>query len=316
MSFSENSTVPPGNTINQVIWNFGEIDSLFVSNGTQVYIDSGLYVGFLQVSTAEGCSTIEEFNVTVHPKPIITFSTENYCPNEEITFTASNSYDVPLESYLWDLGQNSNTSIDSNPNYSYGLTGNFEVELISIDTNSCIDTVLQNVYVQPAPIADISILNPCEYSVWNLTDNSSIADTFEITSYNWDYGDGTDSINPIQGKFYESYGDYEVQLILTADNGCVDTSSQNLTVHPNPIINFEVGPACKNTWTQFENTSTIPFGDLTASNWLVNLQFSDDEINPAFKFTTTGIQLIALQSTSDKGCVIDSTFTIDVQNES
>lgn len=315
LSFSENSTVPPGNTINQVIWDFGEIDSLFVSNGTQVYIDSGLYVGFLQVSTAEGCSTVEEFNVTVHPKPIITFSTENYCPNEEITFTASNSYDVPLESYLWDLGQDSNTSVDSNPNYSYGLTGNFEVELISIDTNSCVDTVLQNVYVQPAPIADISILNPCEYSVWNLTDNSSIADTFEITSYNWDYGDGTDSINPIQGKFYESYGDYEVQLILTADNGCVDTSSQNLTVHPNPIINFEVGPACKNTWTQFENTSSIPFGDLTASNWLVNLQFSDDEINTAFKFTTTGIQLIALQSTSDKGCVIDSTFTIDVQNE-
>ena len=315
LNFTESSTVPPGNTIDQVVWNFGEADSVFTSTGAQIYQDSGLYSAFLEVSTLEGCSSKETFNIRVHPKPMLIFSTENYCPYEEISFSASNSYDVPLESYLWEFGQNGNTSLDSNPSYSYGLSGNYDVELIAIDTNSCIDTVVQNVSVQPAPVADISILNPCEYSVWDLTDNSSITDTFEITTYEWNYGDGTDSINPVQGKFYENYGEYTVQLILTADNGCMDTSTQNLTVHPNPIINYQVGPACKNTWTEFKNTSTIPLGNLAESNWLFNLQYSYDEINASIKFPTTGIQLIALQSESDQGCVIDSTFTVDVQNE-
>ncbi len=46
LTFSENSTVPPGNTISEVIWNFGELDSVFTSTGAQIYQDSGLYAGF------------------------------------------------------------------------------------------------------------------------------------------------------------------------------------------------------------------------------------------------------------------------------
>ncbi|MDB4649191.1 PKD domain-containing protein [Crocinitomicaceae bacterium] len=314
-SYSENSTVPPGNTIEQVIWDFGDLDSSFNSNGSYVYIDSGSFTASLQVSTLEGCSSQDEFTITVHPKPITTFETTNYCPYEEISFSASNSYDVPLESYQWEFGQNGNTSIDSNPSYFYGLSGNYEVELISVDTNNCIDTVIQNVFIQPAPVADISILNPCEYAIWNLTDNSNIADTFQITTYEWNYGDGTNSINPGQGKYYENYGEYAVQLVLTGNNGCVDTTEQNITVHPNPVINYQVGPACKNTWTKFENLSTIPQGTLAETNWLFNLQFEDSATNTSFNFPTTGIQLLTLTSTSDQGCIVDTIFTVDVSEE-
>ena len=315
LNFTENSTVPPGNTINQVIWNFGEVGSVFSSSGAQIYQDSGLYNGFLEISTLEGCSSKETFNIRVHPKPILSFSTANYCPYEEISFSATNSYDVPLESYQWKFGQNGNMSLDSNPSYSYGFSGNYDVELIAVDTNNCIDTVAQNVYVQPAPVADISILNPCEYTIWDLTDNSSIADTFEITTYEWNYGDGTDSINPVQGKYYENYGEYTVQLVLTGNNGCMDTSAQNLTVHPNPIINYQIGPACKNTWTEFIDLSTIPQGTLTGTDWLFNLQFEDNTTSTYFNFPTTGIQLVTLTSESDQGCVIDTTFTVDVNEE-
>ena len=106
-----------------------------------------------------------------------------------------------------------------------------------------------------------------------------------------------------------------VQLILTANNGCMDTSIRNLTVHPNPIINYQIGPACKNTWTEFDDMSTIPQGSITATDWLFNLQFEDNTTSTSFNFPTTGIQLISLQSTSDQECVVDSTFTIDVQKE-
>ena len=313
--FNESSTVPPGNTITDVIWNFGELDSVFTSAGTQVYLDSGIYIGFLEVSTLEGCSSKENFVVEVFPKPIISFETTNYCPYEEIGFTPSNNYNVPLSSFNWNFDQDGNTSTEGFPSYSYGLTGNYDVELVAIDSNSCIDTVVQSVYVQPAPIADISIVNPCEVNALEISDNSSITDTFSIVTYAWNYGDNTSAINPTEEKSFEEYGAYTVQLVLTADNGCVDSTEQNITVHPNPILNYEVGPACMNTWTNLSDLSEIPLGSLSESNWLINLQFSDNQTNTAFKFPTKGIQLIALQSTSDQGCVRDTSFTIDVAAE-
>jgi len=315
LNFSENSTVPPGNTIDQVIWNLGEVDSVFSSSGAQIYQDSGLYAGFLEVTTLEGCSSKENFVIEVFPKPIISFETTNYCPYEDIIFEASNEYVVPLNSFNWNFDQDGNTSNEVSPSYNFGVTGNYNVELISIDSNQCADTVVQVVFIQPAPVADIFISNPCEFAVWDIDDNSSISDNFEIATYEWNYGDETDSINPVQGKYYENYGEYSVQLILTANNGCMDTSIQNIAVHPNPIINYQVGPACKNTWTEFDDLSTIPQGSLTETNWLFNLQFEDTATNTSFNFPTTGIQLLTLRSTSDQGCIVDTTFTVDVSEE-
>ena len=134
-------------------------------------------------------------------------------------------------------------------NYTYGTSGNYDVQLTAVDTNNCTDTVIQNVFIQPAPVAEISIINPCEYTPLDITDNSSIADTFSIVTYTWNYGDNTSAINPNEDKIYESYGQYNVQLALEADNGCVDTVEQLITVYPKPVLAYDVGPACKNTWT-------------------------------------------------------------------
>ena len=91
--------------------------------------------------------------------------------------------------------------------------------------------------------------------------------------------------------------------------------SQTITVHPNPILNYNVGPACKNTWTALENISTISLGSLSETNWLINLQFTNIETNTAFNFPTTGIQFVNLEAVSDQGCALDTTFEINVQDE-
>ena len=298
-----------------MVWDFGDLDSSFNSNGSHIYVDSGSFNASLQVSTLEGCSSQDEFTITVHPKPIISFTTENYCPYEEIEFSASNEYDIPLFFYNWEFGQNASSSTDVFPSYTYGTSGNYDVQLIAVDTNNCIDTVIQNVFIQPAPVAEISIINPCELAPLEIIDNSSIADTFSIVTYTWNYGDNTSAINPNEDKIYESYGQYNVQLALEADNGCVDTLEQLITVHPKPVLAYDVGPACKNTWTSLENISTIPEGSLTETNWLINLQYNFNQQNTAFKFPTLGIQLVNLESISDQGCISDTTFEIDVQNE-
>jgi PKD repeat protein len=135
-----------------------------------------------------------------------------------------------------------------------------------------------------------------------------------VTSH-WSYGDGTEATNPSFQKVYETYGDYDVQLIVTANNGCQDTLIQNITIHPKPILGWQIGPACKNTWTTFENQSTIPLGSIIQTDWLVNLQYPLEGTSSAYKFVTTGVQYLNLTSTSDQGCITDTLVIVNVQPE-
>ncbi len=170
-------------------------------------------------------------------------------------------------------------------------------------------------YIQPQPIADFSFTNTCELSAVNFANNSSIADTFSIVNSHWSYGDGTQANNPNFQKVYQAYGDYEVELVVTANNGCQDSLSQTITIHPKPILGWQVGPACKNTWTTFENQSTIPLGSIAQTDWLVNLQYPLEGSSSAYKFVTTGVQYLNLTSTSDQGCTTDTLIIVNVQPE-
>jgi hypothetical protein len=76
-----------------------------------------------------------------------------------------------------------------------------------------------------------------------------------------------------------------------------------------------VGPACKNTWTIFENQSTIPLGNIAETDWLVNLQYPLEGTSSAYKFVTTGVQYLNLTSTSDQGCSKDTLIIVNVQPE-
>ena len=68
-------------------------------------------------------------------------------------------------------------------------------------------------------------------------------------------------------------------------------------------------------WTTFENQSTIPLGNVTQTDWLVNLQYPLEGTSSAYKFVTLGVQYLNLTSTSDQGCNSDTLIIINVQPE-
>jgi PKD repeat protein len=315
-SFSDNSFIPNNNgTISTKTWSISEGTTLSGSFGNFSIDTSGTFNVTLLVETVEGCSSNISFPIVVHSKPSISFITQNYCPYEAIQFTPQNSFPIGIGSHLWNFNQNNNTSTASNPSYSFGQSGIFNVSLQAEDINGCRDTIVQPVYIQPAPVADFSFNNTCELSAVNFANNSSIADTFSLGMSQWTYGDGTASTNPAIQKVYQGYGEYDVQLVVTANNGCQDTLSQTITIHPKPILGWQVGPACKNTWTSFENQSTIPIGSITQTDWLVNLQYPFEGPSSEFLFVTTGEQYLNLTSTSDQGCSTDTLIIVNVQPE-
>jgi PKD repeat protein len=314
--YNDSSEVPNDNgTINNKTWSISEGSSYSGSSGTFVIDTAGTFNVTLLVETEQGCSSTTTFPLVVHPKPVISFTTQNYCPYEEIEFTPLNSTLLTLNSFLWNFNQNNNSSTASNPIYSFGQTDTYNVSLQAQDINGCRDTVVQAVFIQPAPVADFTFNNTCELSAVNFVNNSSIADTFSVVSNQWSYGDGTQATNPSFQKVYQEFGDYDVQLVVTANNGCQDTLAQTITIHPKPILGWQVGPACKNTWTTFENQSAIPIGNIAETDWLVNLQYPLEGTSSAYKFVTTGVQYLNLTSTSDQGCTTDTLIIVNVQPE-
>jgi hypothetical protein len=311
--FSDNSFVPNPYSISEVKWIFNGVDTVSQTSGHYLPELSGALNVLLEVNSAQ-CQNTANFNVTVHPKPSISFTTQNYCPYEEIEFTPQNSTFSILNSTFWNFSDNT-TSTSSNPTHVFGTTDTYNVSLQAQDINGCRDTVVQAVYIQPAPVADFTFNNTCELSVVNFVNNSTIADTFSVVTNQWLYGDNTQATNPSIQKVYQTYGDYNVQLIVTANNGCQDTLSQNIIIHPKPILGWQVGPACKNTWTTFENQSTIPLGSIIQTDWLVNLQYPLEGTSSAYKFVTTGVQYLNLTSTSDQGCITDTLVIVNVQPE-
>jgi len=314
-SYLDNSFVPNGNgTISSKIWSISQGDTLTGSTGNFSIDTAGVFNVTLLVRTEEGCSSSTTFPLVVHPKPVISFSTQKFCPYEAVEFTPQNSTFSILNSTLWDFNDNS-TSSSPNPTHVFGTTGTYNVSLQAQDINGCRDTVVQAVYIQPQPVADFSFTNTCELSAVNFANNSNIADTFSLVTNQWSYGDGTQVTNPSIQKVYQAFGEYEVELVVTANNGCQDTLSQTITIHPKPILDWQVGPACKNNWTTFENQSTIPLGSIAQTDWLVNLQYPLEGTSSAYKFVTTGVQYLNLTSTSDQGCTTDTLIIVNVQPE-
>ena len=314
VDFYDSSTVPLPNVINEVVWHIENQPDYIGASGSTVFNQSGTFQCELEVRTEEGCNNNATFQLTVFPKPVISFTTENFCPNEYVAFTPVNSISTQISNFNW-VGDGGFSSNSSNPSYLFGEAGNYEITLNAIDQNGCKDTVVQNLSIQEGPMVDFTIVNPCEKQTVEFNNGSTISDTLSITSYEWNLSDGTSSSDSSFTNVFTEYGEYQVSLVAIASNGCRGTIERTVPIHPVPNLAWEVGPACKNTWTIFENQSNISFGSIAQTDWLVNLQYPLEGASTAYKFVTTGVQYLNLTSTSDQGCTTDTLIIVNVQPE-
>ena len=315
VNFSDSSTVPLPNEINEVVWHIENQPDFIGASGSIIINENGTFQCELEVSTVEGCSNNATFELTVFPKPVISFTTDKFCPNEFVVFNPVNSISTQISNFNW-LGDSGNFSSTSpNPTYLFGVSGNYTVTLKVEDQNGCKDTVVQNIRIQEGPLVDFSIVNPCEKQTVEFSSGSTISDTLSISSYQWNTSDGASSADSTFSNVFSEYGDYQVSLVAIANNGCGDTLQRTITIHPIPILGWEVGPACKNTWTTFDNLSSVSVGNIAQTDWLVNLQYPLEETSSAYKFVTTGVQYLNLTSTTENGCQRDTLIIVNVQPE-
>ncbi len=174
------------------------------------------------VTDANGCQRIDSVQVTILPPPVPVFTVDQQtgCELHCVNFTNQTPGSGTI---TWIYGDNNQ---GSSPIHCYSA-GTYDVSLIVVGTNGCIDTVTYVGYITsfPNPIASFVVDN--DYvSLWEpdvcATDQSTNA-------YSWlyDFADpnnpGFDSTqNPCH--MYGDTGTYCIELRVTSVDGCVDST--------------------------------------------------------------------------------------------
>ena len=180
-----------------------------------------LFGSFVLLDSAngeEGGSSIE-IKVAVHHQSKYSFTTEEPF------------YDA-LYGYSWTVGD---ITYYFTPTYTYTEDGTYTVTLTvndGTDDGTTTGTVEVNVTAAPVgPTAGFTYLpaTVVNGTQVNFTDASTAGDV-NISTYFWDFGDGTNSSLQHPTHTYTATGDVTVKLTVTDEGALTDESEQTVTV--------------------------------------------------------------------------------------
>ncbi len=141
-----------------------------------------------------------------------------------------------------------------------------------------------------------------------------------FTSYQWTFGDGGSSTLPQPPPYtYTTVGVYTVQLKITAQGGCQDSSSKLVYVFPGFVPKFSVTGSCYLNPYQFNDQTFTAYGAVDTTKW----DFGDPTTaadtsylrNPTYKYAAVGTYPIHLYATNTKGCQKDTTIDLVVRDK-
>jgi gliding motility-associated-like protein len=188
------------------------------------YINPGAYDVKLVVTHGIEKDSVTK-SIVVFRNPVARFTSAKLgCTPFEVQFTdLSIEGDGQIERWNWDF-RTGETDTSQNPVKTFTHAGQYDIFLEVTDVFGCkgsIDT-LKYIDVVDPPVAIFSMTpaSACQVPAAFTFDNLS---TFQgSVSYNWDFGDGTQSQTEDAVKTYTEFNDYSVRLTVTSDHGCSD----------------------------------------------------------------------------------------------
>ena len=259
---------------------------------------AGTYV--VTVTDANNCVNANVAQVSINPLPTIIVTSGNVCAGNSATLTASGA-----NTYNWSpatgLNVTTGTLVIANPatTSSYTVTGT--------DNNNCQNTATLTVSVNPSPAV---VIGP-----QTITGCAPVCVTFSNTAAgtgtcSWNFGDGTTSTSCNPTNCFTAQGYYTISLTVTDNNGCIGTSSANVTVYPVPHADFNATPqptTVLDNNIHFFDATTVAV--ITSWNWNLGNGTTSTTQNPSCLYADTGSYAVQLTVISNHGCK-DSTIKI------
>jgi PKD repeat protein len=253
----------PGSGASQIVsynWTFGDGTTGTGKNVTHTYSTQNTYTVTLTVTNDRTLSSSTTQSVTVAaaatPTANFVFSPGAPSVDQAVTFDASTSTPAagpgggqPIVSYSWTFGDNTAPQTTLSPTFShtYGIAGVYSVTLVVRDSAGRVSPAKANTVAVGAPAACIPGTSPVPCVTLNVSPSSTYVNTpitlgavvtsfgtgaTSITSYQWDFGDGTPQINSgaveTVSHTYTRTGTFTVKV--TATNSAGRLGSATVTV--------------------------------------------------------------------------------------
>jgi gliding motility-associated-like protein len=312
VDFIDTSYVPNGlGTITDWDWNFGDNNTDTIQSPTHTYGSINIWDVELVVTDTRGCTDTLVQQFTSNPYPVADFTFTSECIGDSTQFTdQSTVLYTNISDWDWSFG-GGGTDTTQSPAHLFSPAGNYNVQLIVSTPAGCSDTAQQQLTVYPYPVVDFTATEPCE-SYSTAFNNLSAIQFGNINSYTWNFGSpavGTSYLNN-PTVTYPGYGVYNVTLIAVGDNNCTDSITKQVTVWPDPVLDFTADPlaGCWPINPLFDNLSTIPMGQISTYQWTFGDLTSSTAFEPQHLYPNApGSYTVTLYAVSDHGC--DTTIT-------
>lgn len=297
-------------------WDFtsnGSIDNT-QQNPSTVMGAAGSYTATLSVSTASGCSSSITGAVVVDPIPQAAYTSTNICEGVAMNFTDQSTVaSGSITGYQWDFGDLVGSSTLQNASYTYPTPGQYNAVLTVTTDQGCVDSETHTVTMYPNPVADFTYGNGCLGTPTHFADDSDIF-TASSATYGWDFtsNGSVDYQGTSTDYIYTTSGSYDVTLLVTTADGCVDQTTHQVIISPNPIPSFTGQNVCEDNNVTFTNGSTISGGSIVTNFWDFANGSTSTQLSPTQLFSNEGIYYVTLTTTSDQGCVASVTEPISV----
>jgi len=191
---------------------------------------SGYYV--LYVKDVCGSTAHDSVYITVHPLPLVQFSSDTVSGCEPLTVTFHPQVSSPGQSYQWNFGDGSQSEIsfDQNPVHTFNNDGLYDITLTITSPHGCVNTYTNQDMIRVYPTPDARFMfSPLVPSIVDpeviFTNLSTDADM-----YIWAFGDGDSSNVQNPYHWYRHIGNYLAELIAITNYGCKDTARSYVPV--------------------------------------------------------------------------------------
>ena len=222
--------------------------------------------------------------------------------------------DGSIDHFYYDFG-NGDSAYTEDPGYVFDTAGVFSV-IFTVETDrGCTASATQVVTVYDKPDIDFLTGNQCLYDQADFVNLTTI-NNGTIDSLAWDFNDGSNIENDsLESHLYSTPGSYYVELFARSDQGCVDSATQLLTIHPVPVADYTVNNDCENISIPFNSTSTISSGTIASYLWRFGDNNTANTPNTSHTYLDPGNLMTTLLVMSDSGCVDSIDVPIEIYPE-
>jgi PKD repeat protein len=246
--------------------------------------------------------------------PVADFSYElSGCRTINLTATADDADGDSLK-FTWNFGDDSDAVNQQNPTHVYRKNNDYQV-FLQVSDGIAKTSVTKNVTIDSTLCTEETI---SQFSFSNdKTNNAKVIfsdeSTGDVSTYMWDFGDGTSSSDANPVHEYKSSGTYYVTLTVKDSEGSTYTSEQKSVVIsieiPNNAPNASFTTIVTDLSLKLTNTSSDPDGDSLTYSWISSDGFTSTEKNFEHTFANAGSYTVTLsvfdgKSTSTKSTTV------------